>query len=246
MQRAPAVAQIPVSSARGNGSMARRANRVRAFAFEEADVKTQRFFAALVGASILWLASPSFAQSTTGQSAPFASSSASTNDWSSSGASKNDRHAANGRHLGIGLTAGGLIAGRWSIANGGVFGLDIVWRRGFHPRMRMEVGGMGRIGVTRDATLVGGGIPIRFVSSIGKRFETALGLELSYTNMIFSQPFFVPRHGFVGTSRWDMGVVVDPGLSVGITPVSLSLIAGQRVDPFVTYEPGLWIRYSPI
>jgi hypothetical protein len=246
MQRPLSVAKIPATSAYGHGFLAVRAGRLFAFAFEEAEVKTRRIFAACAGVCSLLLASPSFAQSSTGQPPSFATSGASGNDWSSSGSRKNYQHAANKRHLGIGLTAGGLIAGRWDVANGGVFGLDIVWRRALRSHMRLEVGGMGRFGVTRDAALIGGGIPIRFVSGIGNLFETTMGVELSYMNMIFSQPFFKPGHGFVATARWDIGYLVDPGFSFGITPFSLSLITGERVNPFVTYEPGIWLRFSPI
>lgn len=209
-------------------------------------MRTLRIFAAFAGVCCGLLSSPSFAQSPAGQAPTFATSSASTNDWSSSASSKSYQQGANKRHLAIGLTAGGLIASRWDVANGGVFGLDIVWRRALRSRMRLEVGGMGRFGVTRDAALIGGGIPIRFVSGIGDRLETSMGLELSYMNMTFSQPFFVPRHGFIATTRWDFGFLVDPGLSFGITPVSLSVVTGQRVDPFVTYEPGIWVRFSPL
>jgi hypothetical protein len=247
MQRTIAVGKIPASGARRYVFVAFRAGSVLALAFEEADVKPSSICASFVGCGFFLLCSSAFAQSTAAQSPAFATSSAAGKDWSSSSQLGNYQTRANKSHLGIGLSMSGfIVGGRWEIANGGVLGLDVVWRRALNNRNRIEVGGLFRFSFTPDAALVGGGIPFRLVLGMSDRFETALGLELSYTRIYFNQPFFIPRNGFITTARWDIGYFVDPRLAIGITPIGFSVVAGGRVDPFVTYEPGIWARFSPI
>lgn len=218
-------------------------------------MKSSTVIVALVAMTSAFAASTAAAQSNTGKSSTFATSTAGSNDWSSSGRTetKSNQAAANKHHLGIGLNSSGLVVGgRWEVANGGVVEMDVVWRRAFNPNSsldhdsRIEVGGVGRLGFTADAVMVGAGIPFRLVLGTHRNFEMGFALHLTYTRIYFSEPIFVPANGFIPSIRWEWGFFVDRRLSLGITPVAFSVIMGERVDPFVTYEPGLWVRYSPI
>lgn len=213
-------------------------------------MNSPRWFAAWMGLAAGMLASPTWAQSST-----FSTPSAKSDDWGSSSMETpltSPQERANKRHLGLGLSLAPLIVGgRWEVANGGVLAMDVVWRKAFHRRnedrqTRIEVGGLGRLGFTPDAVLLGAGLPFRMVFGLDSRFESAVGIELSYTRFLFAEPFFTPRNGFTGTFRWDLGYVIDPAFSLGVSPLALSVIAGDGVKPFVTFEPGVWIRYSPI
>ena len=222
--------------------MAFRAGRVFALALEEADVRTLGVSAFLVGIGLFSQSSTAFAQSTTNSSKLLVAG----DDGSSVAQSKNYQEEANKRHMGIGLSMGGFIAGgRWEIANGGVVAMDVVWRRALNRQTRFEVGGVARFAFTPDALLIGGGIPFRLVFKMHERLEANLGIELSYAQIQFDLPFFPSRHGFVSSLRWDIGYLLDSRFTIGITPVGFSAIAGDHVDPFVVYEPGVWARFSP-
>lgn len=247
MQRAPGDGKTAPSHPDGNSIVAFRAARIFAAPLTEAKVNSSHLIAAWFGVSVIAVATSASAQSNT-----FSTSSAQSNDWSSSASKANRQERANKRNLGLGLSLGALvIGGRWEIANGGLLGLDVVWRRAFQTKdadrqTRIEVGGLGRLGFTPDAVLVGAGVPFRVVLGLDTRWETAVGVELSYTRMAFTEPFFQPRNGFTGTFRWDFGMVVEPAFSIGMTPLGLSVITGDGIRTFVAYEPGVWIRYSPI
>lgn len=217
--------------------MAFRAGRVFALALEEADVRTLVVSAVLVGIGLFLQSSTAFAQSSKLLVAG--------DDKSSTGQSTNYQEEANKRQFGIGLSMGGFIAGRWEIANGGVVAMDVVWRRALSNQSRFEVGGVARFAFTPDALLIGGGIPFRLVFKMHERLEANLGIELSYAQIRFDLPFFPSRHGFVSSLRWDIGYLLDPRVTIGITPVGFSAVLGDHVDPFVVYEPGVWARFSP-
>lgn len=249
MQRPDEHRAIASSRACRHGILAFGACRVLARAFTEAHVNSANIFAASFGGVVLLCGSSAMAQG------KFSTSSAKTNDWSSPADSSGNtsyQSQANNRHVGLGLSLGALIVGgRWEVANGGLLSVDAVWRKNLDRhnldrQNRIEVGGIGRFGFTPDAVLIGGGIPFRLVMGIHPQNELAFGLEFSYTRMIFNQPFFVPRNGFTATARIDFGHYFDPRVCVGITPLAFSVITGERVDAFVTYEPGMWVRFSPI
>jgi opacity protein-like surface antigen len=212
-------------------------------------VKTVRVAATVVGLGVispLLLASPAFAQSTTQPSGLLIASNGVGGNQAYSAQSNNFQAEANKRHLGIGLSMSGfIVAGRWEIANGGMLAMDVVWRRALNTQYRMELGGVARFAFTPDAILVGGGVPFRIVLKMDERFEMNLGLELSYTRIHFDLPFFPSRNGMTGTVRWDLGYFLDPKVSIGVTPIGFSAVAGDGVDAFVTYEPGVWARFSP-
>lgn len=222
--------------------MAFRSRCLFALALEEANVRTLHVSAFLVSVGLFLHSTSALAQS------KFATSSAGGNDWSSPAKSKNYQLDANKRHLGIGLSMSGfIVGGRWEIANGGVAAMDVVWRRAFNNQKqnRIELGGLVRFAFTPDALLIGGGVPFRVVMKAHERLELGLGVELSYTRISFNLPFFPARNGFTGSTRFELGYLIDPAVSIGITPIAFSVIAGERVDSFVTYEPGVWMRFSP-
>ncbi len=207
-----------------------------------------------------FVALPAFAQS----SAPFSTSSSGSNDWSSGEMSRpadwlsksppSKQAGANKQNLGIGLNTAGFVVGggRWEVSNGGVVELDVVWRRAINPNSnlrhdsRIEVGAIGRLGFTPDAAMFGAGVPIRLVLGASDHVEMDFALHLTYARIYFTNDLFVPRNGFIPSIRWEIGYFVERRLSLGMTPFALSVVTGERVDPFVTYEPSLWIRYSPI
>jgi len=212
-------------------------------------VKTQHMTATLAGIGLLLCSLPSFAQVQAADPSPFATSSSSNSDWSSpwqNNKNKDYEKIANEHHIGVGLTAGGFIASPWYVSNGGVFELDLVWRHALKHQMRIELGAFGRMAPTRDALLVGVGIPFRMVFRVSDRLEMDWGLGLGYTRIFFSEPFFVPRNGLVATARFSIGYFFDPRIALGITPLGMSVLAGERMDAFVTYEPAIWARFSPI
>jgi len=210
-------------------------------------VKTMHVSAAFVGIGLFLQSASALAQSTTKSSPLLVASSGVDNDWSAPAKSDNYQFEANKRHLGIGLSMSGfIVGGRWEVANGGVMTMDVVWRRALNRQNRFELGAMARFAFTPDALLVGAGIPFRLVLKMHERLEVNLGIELSYTRIIFDLPFFPPSNGLTGTGRWEIGYLLDPKVSIGITPLALSTVVGQRVDPLVTYEPGVWVRFSPL
>lgn len=209
-------------------------------------VSSKRLLVALFAATSSLFSIVASAQTPTDQTPTFATSSAPTSDWTSPWHRKNNQDAANARHLGIGVTGAGFITGRWEVANGGIFELDVVWRRAMQTRYRLEVGGAFRMVSTRDALLLGGIVPFRFVAGVTDRVEMDLGLAMGYTRILFDQPFFASRNGFVMSAKWSLGYLVNSSVAFGITPLGLSVLAGERVDPVVTYEPAIWARFSPI
>ena len=212
-------------------------------------MKKQRITAGLAGIGLLLFSLPSFAQVQAKEPSPFATSTSSNSDWSSpwqNNKNKDFQKTANEHHVGIGLTAGGFIASRWNVSNGGVFEMDLVWRRALKHEMRIELGVFGRMVPTRDALAVGVGVPVRLVLRMTDRVEMDLGFGLGYTRIFFNEPFFTPRNGLIASARWSFGYFVDPRIAFGITPLGFTVLAGERIDAFVTYEPAIWARFSPI
>lgn len=201
-------------------------------------MRTLGVSAVLVGVGLFLQSSIAFAQSSKLVVAG--------NEGSSTAQSKSYQEEANKHHVGVGLSLSGfIVGGRWEIANGGVIAMDIVWRKSLNRQTRFELGGLARFAFTPDAVLVGGGIPFRLVFKMHERLEANLGIELSYTRIHFDLPIFPPRNGFTSGIRWDIGYLLDSRLTVGITPVGFSGILGDKVDPFMVYEPGVWARFSP-
>lgn len=226
--------------------MARGSRDLFVLAFEEADVKATCVSGIIAG--LVWglSASAAWAQSTSGNSPSFATSSASDDAWSTP-TRQNRQGAGNERKLGMGLTTSAfIVGGRWEVANGGIVELDVVWRKAFNAYQRIEVGGVGRFAFTPDASLIGGGVPLRGVLRTHDHFEMVFELMLSYTRIIFNDSFFPESNAFTPSLRWGMAYYVDPRVSIGANPLAFSVVTGQRVDPFVTYEPGIFIRFLPL
>jgi len=189
---------------------------------------------------------PAAAQSTSSSSPSFATSSAADDAWSTP-KGRSFQEQANYRNLGMGLTTSGfIVGGRWEVANGGIVEIDVVWRKGFNKHQRIEVGGIGRFAFTPDASLIGAGIPVRGVLRMHDRLDMNFELILSYTRIIFNAPLFPESNGFIPSLRWGIGYYVHPHVSIGVNPVAFSVVTGQRVDPFLTYEPGIFVRFSPL
>lgn len=226
--------------------MARRSRGVSVLAFEEAEVKSTYVAGLVVGLLFGASTDPAWAQSSPSTSPTFATSSAADNPWSTS-YGRNYQEDANGRNLGLGLTTSAfIVGGRWEVANGGIVELDVVWRKAFNRYQRFEVGGIGRFAFTPDASLIGAGIPVRGILRMHERLEMVFELNLSYTRIIFNDSFFPESNAFTPSLRWGIGYYVDKRVSIGANPLAFSVVTGERVDPFVTYEPGIFIRFSPL
>jgi hypothetical protein len=205
-------------------------------------VKSTYVAGLLAGLVLGFLTSPAEAQSTPS----FATSSAADDAWSTP-KSRSFQEQANYRHLGMGLTTSAfIVGGRWEVANGGIVEIDVVWRKGFSKHQRIEVGGIGRFAFTPDASLIGGGIPVRGVLRMHDRLDMTFELILSYTRIIYNESFFPESNGFTPSLRWGIGYYVHPHVSIGVNPVAFSVVTGERVDAFLTYEPGAFIRFSPL
>jgi hypothetical protein len=247
MQRASGNRKVADSQTIGCRIVAFRPGRLFAFTLKETDVRKPRIPALLMGLSLFGLSSSAFAQSKMEQASSDTTSGSSASDWSSPWEKADRQIQSNKRHLGIGLnTSGFIVPSRWEIANGGMVAMDVVWRLQWQRRSRFEVGVLGRFSGTRDAVLVGAGVPFRLVLGVNELVETDLAVELSYARILFAQPFFAPRNAFISTIRWEVGFLLDPKLTVGLTPIGLSFVAGDKVNLFGTYEPGIWVRFSPI
>lgn len=147
----------------------------------------------------------------------------------------------------MGLTTSAfVVGGRWEVANGGIVEVDVAWRKAFNKYQRIEVGAVGRFAFTPDASLIGGGIPVRGILRMHDHLEMNFELILSYTRIIFNDSFFPESNGFTPSLRWGIGYYVDKRVSIGANPLAFSVVTGERIDPFLTYEPGIFIRFSPL
>jgi hypothetical protein len=249
MQHSAASWKVSASRAHGHRVLALRSSRVSFLAQSEATVRNTYISSAVVIGA--WLLVPAIASAQAGPTAsaqsssasPLATPSSSSNPWSTG--TKDKQKEANKRHLAIGLSGGGFITPRWEVKNGGVLELEILWRFRVQPRHRFEVGVEGRFVGTGDTTHVGVGVPLRFVFGMSELLEMDFTMALSYTRLLFEQPFFVPRNAFTARLGWGFGFLVAPSLSVGATPLGFAFMAGERVEPFVAYEPSLWVRFAP-
>jgi hypothetical protein len=229
--------------------VAGRSRGLSVFAFEEAEVKSTFFLPVGIGLGLTLVAYPVHAQwghwnSSSSPSNP--TSSVADKPWATPNAG-NFQEIANSRHLGLGLTTSGfIVGGRWEVANGGIVEIDVVWRKGFNKYHRIEVGGIGRFAFTPDASLIGVGIPVRGILRMDDRLEMNFELILSYSRMIYNTSFFPASNGFIPSLRWGIGYYVDRRVAIGVNPLAFSVVTGERVDPFLTYEPGIFVRFSPL
>jgi len=153
----------------------------------------------------------------------------------------------NKRRLGLGLFMGGFVVpGRWEISNGGVFGLEALYRIPTNRRYRWEVGVEGRFVRTFDATHGGAGAVARFAFGLNRYVEMDATIVLSYSRIGFDLPFFASRNAMVAQSRWGVGLLLSRSVSLGITPMGGTVVLGDHVDPFFVYEPTLWVRFAPL
>lgn len=226
--------------------MARGSGGLSVLTVEEAEVKPTCVSGMIAG--LVWgcLSNSAQAQTAPTNSPSFATSSATDDAWSTP-RRRNYQEDANGRNLGLGLTTSAfIVGGRWEVANGGIIELDVVWRKAFNRHQRIEVGGIGRFAFTPDASLIGAGIPVRGILRMHERLEMNFELALCYTRIIFNDSFFPESNAFTPSLRWGIGYYVDKRVSIGANPLAFSVVTGERVDPFVTYEPGIFIRFSPL
>jgi prolipoprotein diacylglyceryltransferase len=153
----------------------------------------------------------------------------------------------NKRQLGIGLAGGGFLApGRIAVSNGWTLDLEVMYRFGAHYRQRVEIGLEGRFLKTADVIQGGIGVPFRFVSGLGRFAELEATLVPFYTRIVFDSPYFEPANGFGARLRVGFNFPVTSFLSLGLTPLGLSIMGSGSVSTLFTYEPAIFLRIALI
>ena len=153
----------------------------------------------------------------------------------------------NGRMLGVGLSGGGYFApGRFAVKDGATLELEVTWRIPSSARQRAEIGLEGRYVRTDDVSQGGIGLPLRFVSGLGRFAELDAALIPFYTRVVFDSPYFEAANGFGARFQLGFGFPLVSRFSIGITPLAFGLMASPDIDVLFTYEPKVWVKLTPL
>ncbi|MDI3289577.1 prolipoprotein diacylglyceryl transferase family protein [Polyangium sp. 15x6] len=149
--------------------------------------------------------------------------------------------------FGIGLAGGGYFApGRFAVKDGALVDLEATYRIATGPRQRFEVGLEGRFVGTTDAAQWGIGVPLRFVTGIGRYAELDFTAVPFYSRVSFDSAYFEPANGFGSRFQFSFGFPLTSHFAIGFTPLGFGVMGSGSVNALFTYEPRFWVKVAPL
>jgi hypothetical protein len=157
----------------------------------------------------------------------------------------NDQVEANARHIAVSVGLSGFfVPTRFTVTDGGSLDLDIVARIRISPKNRFEVGAELRGILTSDTKHYVAGVPLRFMSGLGRNFEMGVGATLSYHRLVFDSPYFESTSAFGARFAWDMQFPIGSYFAMGLSPATFLILGSNNVRMTFAYEPRFWITVA--
>ncbi len=151
----------------------------------------------------------------------------------------------NNRRFSIGLGFGGYFAPKFGVSNGTVAQLEATFRFPLGLRTRMEAGFEGKFVGATDAVQGGVGLPMRFVSGLGRNSEMDATIVPFYSRIGFDSEYFESVNGFGVRFELGIGFPVSPYFALGLSPLVLGVMSSSDVKAVFTYEPKVWLKVVP-
>ncbi|TKD01998.1 prolipoprotein diacylglyceryl transferase [Polyangium fumosum] len=148
--------------------------------------------------------------------------------------------------FGIGLAGGGYFApGRFAVKDGALVDLEATYRIATGSRQRFEIGLEGRFVGTNDAAQWGIGVPLRFVTGLGRYAEIDFTTMPFYSRVVFDSAYFEPANGFGARFQLGFGFPLTSHFAIGFTPLGFGIMGSGSVHTLFTYEPRFWVKVAP-
>src|SRR5262249_2190603 len=150
-----------------------------------------------------------------------------------------DYQAEWNRHrLGLALSLDAFWApGRFTVENGLELGLDASYRIPIATRARVQFG-LGIRGVKAgDSTHIGARLPIGLAIGIGRFAESVLGVTAGYTRVLFDRCRCDDISMFSGSFEIALAFLIHPNVSVGFSPLVMSVFGSSDVHTLFALEP---------